>query len=153
MTIVESSNPLTCYNIYKITNKDDNRCYIGSTKYDIMKRFKRHKYTAKCGSRCMTKSFNFDNCDVICLEQIKTNDLNSVRWRERYYIENTECVNVAKPMITPRERQEMLLRHKERYAEKIECACGKTFRRDSQYRHNLSKQHLKYLNNITQHNE
>lgn len=139
----------TEYSVYKITDKDTNRCYIGLTKQAIERRFQGHRHLSKKGaSRCMSNTFNFDNCDLECLEKIATNDIKEARWRERFHMENTECVNKCKPVQTLKERKEMILKHKLANALEYKCDCGATIRRDSKYRHELSKKHQKYLSSL-----
>ena len=137
------------YSIYKIINYDDNRVYYGHTKQPINMRFGSHKYKAKKGiSRCSTKDFNFDNAEILCCEEIETETYDDVRKLERYYIENNECVNKDRPIVSDEERKLKSKQAKEKWLENvgsklIECECGAIIHRREKPRHLKSKKHAK----------
>ncbi len=79
--------------IYLIEDLNDLK-YIGSTTQRLDKRLSGHRYSKKGGGRCCSSSkLNLDNCIIIELEQC---DLEQRKERERYWINNTDCVNQIK---------------------------------------------------------
>ncbi len=137
------------YSIYKITNKDDGRVYVGSTKQPLAWRYTQHKSKQKRGdmSACSTTSFNFDNCSIECLEKMD-GTFDEVRMKEREYCENLNAMNKRKPIET---REETYKRQKETclkngWFENYTCACGKTLQKIGKNRHERSKRHQKFLN-------
>lgn len=84
--------------------------------------------------------------------------------RERYFIENFECVNKATPNMTRKEtnkkyndktkdyRKQYYKDNRDRINninnEKINCVCGSVIRKGEKYRHTQSIKHKKYIENI-----
>ena len=81
---------------YKILNKITGKFYIGSS-VDIEKRFKQHKADLNKGvhnNKYLQNAWNkygADNFDFIVVEYV--NDINKLRDRETYYIQQTNCTN------------------------------------------------------------
>ena len=74
--------------IYKITNKINNKCYIGKTELTPEIRWKRHLNTWKKGKdRPLYRAFNKYGIDNFILEILEENDNNLLSEREIYYIE------------------------------------------------------------------
>ena len=83
-------------NIYKITDING-LCYVGSTTQTIKRRLANHRYhkNNKCKSKrpCSSCQLDLDNCEIEVLETCKP----EIRYeREKYYIQNTDCVNIIK---------------------------------------------------------
>lgn len=76
--------------IYKITNKINNKSYIGKSK-DYIKRFEKHKKLAKkFVNRVLYDAINkygIENFDLILIEEIFINDQNYINTREIFWIE------------------------------------------------------------------
>ena len=86
--------------------------------------------------------------------------------RERFHIENSNCVNKIVPGRTTKEyhqaNKEKILEYnkeynkanKERISEqakqKINCSCGSVVRKDNIKNHQRTKKHIKYLESLTQ---
>lgn len=74
--------------IYKITNLINNKIYVGQTRFDYQKRFKRHLFEAKRGVlnyplyRAIRK-YGEENFKIECIEEIDDNLLNE---RECFWI-------------------------------------------------------------------
>ena len=78
--------------IYKIINDNiPNKVYYGSTVQPLYKRFFQHK---KQFHRCTSKQLlEKDGGQIILVENVICNSKEELRKRERFYIENNECVN------------------------------------------------------------
>ena len=99
--------------IYKIIDYTNDNIYIGSTTEptlakrlskhrDNLKRWKNGKY-----NKCM--SFNIlenDNYDIVLLESCPCNTKDELLAREKYYIQNNNCVNKVIPLRTHKEYYE-----------------------------------------------
>jgi hypothetical protein len=67
--------------------------YVGSTIQTLKERFKVHKYHKKKNNHCSSKKLDLDNCEIYQLEEC---DISHKKERERYWINNTNCVNIIK---------------------------------------------------------
>ena len=87
--------------IYRIIDNTNGNVYIGKTKQKLYIRLNNHKQDFKRGSTCMSREI-IKNCDykIELIEETKD------KTRERYWIENTECVNVTIPGRTRKEHYE-----------------------------------------------
>jgi len=108
--------------------------YYGSTTQSLHKRKYGHKMKYleyKKGLRRYTTSFllfqldeenDFENVNIILVEECPCNSKYELHQRERYYIENNECVNKVIPTRTDREyRQDNIEKEREyrkKYKEK-----------------------------------
>jgi len=140
------------YIIYKITNLDDGKCYIGSTTKTLEQRVRKH-ILGSIGNynSCSCKDFNWDNIETEELE--KSVDLDNRYKRERYFIQNTDnVVNKKLPYLTEDERIEYArvrsYNEYRRYRKplmlgKVRCECGVDVCRASYKRHLSSLLHLK----------
>lgn len=101
--------------IYKIVSNITGEQYYGSTcKPTLAMRLARHKEEHKRyingKSKRYYSSFKIletDNYDIVLVEQLidyKTKD--QVHQRERFYIDNNECVNKNRPIITEEEKKQ-----------------------------------------------
>ena len=149
------------YIIYKITNLDDGKPYVGSTTKTLKERIAKHKRDANYGRKngcglCACHYFNWDNVKV---EKLETPDIviDDRLIREKYHWMNTpNCVNKNSPIRTEEETRE---RKKQKYQNDKEAILekGKQYRQDNreaiserkkQYRQNnkeaISKQKKQY---------
>jgi len=74
--------------------------YYGSTTQRLKARFAKHRQNARNNKDTLTPSllFKFGMPTIRLLEQIIFKDKNELFERERFYIENNECVNKIKPL-------------------------------------------------------
>ena len=87
--------------IYRIVDNTNGNVYIGKTKQKLYQRLNNHKQDFKRGSYCMSRKI-IKNGDYK-IELIEETDDET---RERYWIENTECINVVIPGRTQKEYYE-----------------------------------------------
>ena len=80
---------------------DEGKRYYGSCK-SIKKRVCSHRNGNGCRSQLLKKTFNytilheFNDTDI---------DLTALKYLERHYIDNNECVNRLRPIITQKDRE------------------------------------------------
>jgi len=109
--------------IYKIVDNTNGNIYIGSTikKYlssrlalhkSNYKRFLEGKVKTCCSCKLI---FENNDYDIILLELVNCNSNDELKARERYYMENNDCVNKN---ITGRTRKEYYKDNKEEIKEK-----------------------------------
>lgn len=87
--------------IYKISSELCEKCYIGSTKNSIHRRFLYHKanyrkYCQGLNSYCSSYEIidiDMDNCKI---ELLETCDLEFRKERERYWIRHFDCYNTRR---------------------------------------------------------
>ena len=107
--------------IYKIINDSmPNMVYYGSTCNTFAKRMGQHKALRDCSSRVL---FEYGNPQMILIEKYPCNDKMELNARERYYIENNECVNKVVPGRTNKEyreaNKEKIKEYRDSHKEKI----------------------------------
>ena len=119
--------------IYKITC-ETGKVYIGSTIKTLKKRLSIHKSR----NECCTKDFINPKIELIETYPCKTKQ--ELLWKEREWVEKSECVNVRLPITTPEERKE---KNKEKLNEKITCECGAIISRVNKAAHLRTKKHLR----------
>ena len=86
--------------IYKIYNDSiPDKVYYGSTINTLVKRLGQHKDKFHL---CTSKQL-FPNAKIVLVEKFPCNDKDELTKRERYYIENNECVNKNIPGRTIKE--------------------------------------------------
>lgn len=102
--------------IYKLVCNKTGLVYIGSTKQKLTRRLSKHVYTYKKGltnsSRLVIEGGDYK------IELIEEVEFENLLVRERYYIENTECVNMVIPSRTPKEWRENTKEKKKEYDKK-----------------------------------
>lgn len=99
--------------IYKLTSSNSNEIYIGSTILDLCKRKAHHIASYK---RFLLYKANYitsikiieygGNIDICLLEEYPCNNKEQLHQKERFYIENNNCVNKNIPTRTPKEYDE-----------------------------------------------
>ncbi len=101
--------------IYKITSKQTDYVYIGSTTQLLNDRFTRHKFQNTGSS---TKLIKYDDCIIELIEDYPCKTKEELLWRERYWIENMKGVNEKMPIRTKEEitlyKREYQQKNKER---------------------------------------
>lgn len=88
--------------IYKIVDNTNDNVYIGSTIETLKERLRKH-HRLNCSSREILKNGDYD---IILIEDYPCNSKQELELRERYYIENNECVNILLPARTMKEYQQ-----------------------------------------------
>jgi lipopolysaccharide export LptBFGC system permease protein LptF len=90
--------------IYKIHSYKTDKIYIGSTTVLLCKRFTGHKTDNKTGRGTLAKQiFEYDDVMITLIENYPCNDRNELEKRERYHIENNNCINKNIPTRTNKE--------------------------------------------------
>jgi len=97
--------------IYMIKCNKTNQVYYGSTTLPIKKRLQQHKYdthsiirTKKCKSNEII--LGGDYC-IELVEDYPCDTKRELNIRERYYIDNNECINMVIPTRTIKEYQQL----------------------------------------------
>ena len=127
--------------IYKLVSNMTNEVYYGSTCDSLPKRKSKHKYNfkmwkvGKYGYTSSYKLFEQGEVNIVLVEKFPCNDKYVLFARERFYVDNNECVNKCSP------NNNTTLR--------ISCACGTKYSNRSGTRHERSIKHNKYLESIT----
>jgi hypothetical protein len=117
--------------IYKIVCNETGKIYIGSTtKKTLAMRLAQHVCNYKSflsGGSNFTTSFDIiknNNYDIILIELCPCNTKDELHQKERYFIENNECVNKVIPLRTQKEwaksnyeenKNEIIEKNKEHY--------------------------------------
>ena len=98
--------------IYKIVCNVTNLIYIGSTTQTLSQRLQDHRSDYK---KYLNKKFPFissfkiienNNYEIILIEDCRCERKEQLLSRERFWIENTECVNLKIPSRTQKEYRE-----------------------------------------------
>lgn len=151
--------------IYRIVCEETDQQYIGSTCSTLVKRLSIHKSKMKSGtSKCACK--DFINPKIFLIEDYPCDRKEQLLMRERYWMENTDCVNLKRPIVT---HAEELIRctkyyhsHKEQYQlyrdtnkeiisekqkKKLTCECGSVVSLRNMGAHKKSAKHNKLMHN------
>jgi len=146
--------------IYKIVDNTNNNIYIGHTteKY-LSKRLQHHLYQYKYwkeGKKTYTSSFKiFENNDyrIELLENCNCKDVYELKNRERYYIENNDCVNLSVPNRTKLEwknqvyKEQQSINEKAYKLKKVICECGCVVNQGGLLSHKKTKKHINLISN------
>ena len=114
------SNKYQNAKIYKLVNTEmPNLVYYGSTCKELNRRLSEHKAPSNtCTSK---KLFEVGNPQIILIENFPCSSKIELEQRERYYIENNECLNRIIPSRTSKERyqdnREQRLKNMKQYRE------------------------------------
>jgi hypothetical protein len=147
--------------IYRLISKCG-LIYIGSTTQLLSKRLSCHKSRFLEGLKDYSSRFLFEkdiDTKIFLIENFACENKEQLLMRERYHIENTDCVNIRPAFLT---KEEFILKKKEwqkkgdkKYREKnweylnyqiIECECGSGFYNSKHIaRHRQSNKHIKSL--------
>jgi hypothetical protein len=154
--------------IYKLIDNTNENIYIGSTTRTLNQRLSDHKckYNRYLnGKGRNVTSYNIIKNNDYRIELVKYviyKDKKELFQRERYYIENNNCINKNIPLRT---HKEYFIDNKERYKEyridnkdykkeydkeykkiKFKCICGSSINQCDKQRHFKSKKHINYMN-------
>jgi hypothetical protein len=158
--VKKNENKYSRGKIYKICSYKTRKIYIGSTceKY-LSNRLARHRQCKreyeKNGTRYTTsfKILEYDDCEIVLIEDFPCKNKYQLHARERYWIENTHnCVNKYIPNRTSKEykkvynkenREKILAQKKERFI----CQCGSNVSKAHKARHIASKKHKEFIEN------
>lgn len=149
--------------IYKIVNDELNLTYFGSTTADLKKRLSNHKKDSKIKNITSKILFTTETQPKIFLvEEVKCDNRAQLEKRERYYIENFECVNKVLPSQTRNEVEkryrknnlelcrkrcrEHHQKNKEKLREKFNCECGGKYTYEHKSEHFKTKRHQLFIN-------
>jgi hypothetical protein len=151
--------------IYQIYDNTNGNKYYGSTKQKLSKRLSDHRDSYKRflnGKYSFTTSFKIlENGDytISLIEQVNFNDKIELTARERYFIENNECVNKNVPNRTVKEwykynkeqikeeRKEYYEQNKDKIKEYRETNKEKRKEYKKEY-YKANKDHLKEYNEV-----
>ena len=139
--------------IYKLVSPSSNEIYIGSTCKPLRRRLSGHICNYKrflIGKiRTWTSSYhlvNYENVDIILIEDFPCQTKLELHLREGYYIRNTMCVN---KFIPGRTKQEYRYEHKaEQNAKKntkFVCDCGGKHTRKHRVNHERTVMHQAFI--------
>ncbi len=98
--------------IYKLTTiHDPNLVYYGSTVNPLYKRKQVHKSFFKSGKLSLTSfklfELGVDDVEITLVENINCNSKEELHQRERFYIENNNCINKNLPSRGKKEYREV----------------------------------------------
>jgi len=93
--------------IYKITSKNTDLIYIGSTTTKLCQRMTKHRSEAKTKTNNTTSSIIIEAGDacITLIEDYPCERIEQLLMRERYHIENVKCVNKVLPLKTEEEHK------------------------------------------------
>ncbi len=90
--------------IYKITSKQTDDVYIGSTTQSLYKRLIAHKTKYKTKGKISSgELMKYDDVIIELIELYPCKTKEELLWRERHHIENNKCVNIYLPIKTKEE--------------------------------------------------
>ena len=163
--------------IYKIVCNITGKIYIGSTVSTLSRRLSQHKSLYKCYLKGITRfmtSFDIikeDDYKIVLIENVNCSNKEDLTKRERFYIENFDCVNKIIPTRTikeykekNREKQiiyninfwknnqnkmrEYYLKYRDKKTELYYCDCGSKVTREHKSHHFKTKKHIAYLESL-----
>jgi len=121
--------------IYKIKCNETGEQYFGSTTYSLQVRLNSHKSKTKCKEQCMSRQIiNRGNFQIELVENYSCETSHELHKRERFYIDNNECINRVIPTRTQKEYREL---HKEKLKE-----CNRTWLKEHRQERNTWQNNL-----------
>ena len=135
--------------IYKIICDTTQETYIGSTINPLSRRLGKHISDAKHKSRvCASKQIiDRGNFKIELLEEFPCNTKQELLFKEREWIEQSDCINKVKPIVTDEEKKELQHRISKRWnhiyskIRHIQCECGGTYTYKHKARHEATIAH------------
>jgi hypothetical protein len=136
--------------IYKIIDNTNDNVYIGSTTLKLNQRLSEHKsaYKRYLNGKCQNYFTSFDiikNNDykIEIIKYVIFKDRKELYQRERYYIENNECINKVVPLRTDKE-------YKKEYNKiKFQCECGSSINLCVKQRHFKTLKHINFISLVS----
>ena len=134
--------------IYQIVDNINDNKYIGSTCKTLKTRLSEHKSDYKRflkGLYHNVKSFDIiknNDYNIELLEDCDIKTKNELLARERFFIENNECLN---KVIPGRTKKEYKIVSKDKIREKFICICGGNYTHCNKSHHFKSIKHQKLL--------
>ena len=148
--------------IYKIWSEKGPLVYYGSS-VDVPKRLTVHKSDYNTGrhkysSSIVFDAYGIDNCEIEVIEQTE-----HLLERERWWIENHECVNKNCPYLTEEDitsyQKEYYQAHKEKkkayqkeyrlaHSQLIVCECGGSYVYKNKAAHLKTKKHQQFISTV-----
>ena len=89
--------------IYKIVCNETGEIYIGSCIIDLDKRLWNHKSQRDCSA---TQILDRNNYEILLIENYPCKTNEELRWRERYWFDNINCINKRRPIVTEEEEKQ-----------------------------------------------
>ena len=167
--------------IYRLSNGEKH--YYGSTTQDLKTRLGNHIANIQDKRHGTSSSILFDsveyNVSIDLMEEIEYENKDDLLWLERWWIENNDCVNILRPILSDKERKEIIKEDKKKYNEKLKydekrydkrlkyiknynhqnkekrdmrfiCECGCETNKHHIARHRKTKKHIKLMENKTE---
>lgn len=133
------------YKIYKIVDNTNGNIYIGITKKKYLcKRISGHRTDYKRGKLCSSREI-IKNGDY----RVELIEETEDETRERYWIENTDCINKQIPNRTRKEySKEYYENNKDIIIEKKKEYSKEHYQNNKEYILKLNKEHKKYVDSI-----
>lgn len=93
--------------VYKLTDHNE-LVYYGSTILPHKKRLINHKSQNKLGTcKCMSRLLDWSTMEMEVLDEYDDDTAEeTLKWKERWYIDNNECVNKYSPITTLEEKHD-----------------------------------------------
>ena len=164
---IKLRNKLSKAKIYKIVDNTNQNVYIGSTCRTLKERLSSHKgsYKSFLKEVCNNmKSFDIiknNDYQIELLENCNIKTKQELLTRERFFIENNDCLNKIVPGRTDKEYREANKDKKKEYLkeyyfdnkekinikrnQKIDCECGGKYARQHKARHFKSQKHQEFV--------
>jgi len=160
---IKLRNKLDKAKIYKIIDNTNDNVYIGSTCCSLKRRLSVHKSLYKMflkGLYNNVRSFDIiknDDYKIELLEDCNIKTKHELLVRERFYIENNNCLNKCIPGRSIKEwridnkdyHKQYRIDNKDKLDiqtnEKFDCECGGKFTRRNKARHIKSTRHQKFI--------
>ena len=125
------------YLIYKIHCNITNEDYYGSTK-NLNHRMSCHKSNTekqKTKRQCVSKQIiKRGDYIVSVVETFDVETKDEALWKERYYIENNSCINIAVPIKTKQEKQNTWKKYKNENQDKLKNMYSEYYKKNSERR-------------------
>ena len=146
--------------IYKITSRHTEKCYVGSTISTIGCRLSGHKFDMKRNKIVSSSEIiKLGDYEIILLELYPCNSKEELHLRERYYIDNLDCVNLVKPrtkeeakLIKNEMDKEYRIKNKDdiklKRQNRITCECGRSILKAKISVHIKSERHKELMRGV-----
>ena len=133
--------------IYKLIDNTNGNIYIGSTIQSLANRKSKHKQeTKKKINKCKSKLIiNNDDYDIILIENYPCSSKEELLARERYFIENMECINKNRPIITIEERKEYEIKYANKNKDLIKTKSKEWYKNNKDKKKEYDKKYKKQL--------